>query len=156
MDKITLKFMTRELCHRFYKKFQNDPAIFMDMSLFEDYQYKSEKVDRYFERQQMDNRIVFAIMRNDEPVGEIKLKNIDNKKKECSLGIHLQNDSVKGLGIGTAAEKMALDYAFHELGMEKVNADAVRKNKRSQHVLEKVGFRFVKEDDMFKYYTCRR
>lgn len=85
MDKITLEFMTRELCHRFYKKFQNDPAIFMDMSLFEDYQYESEKVDRYFERQQMNNRIVFAIMRNDEPVGEIKLKYIDDEKKECSF-----------------------------------------------------------------------
>lgn len=36
--------------------------------------------------------------------------------------------------------------------MKAVNADAVLKNVRSQHVLEKVGFEFVREDDTFKYY----
>jgi len=36
------------------------------------------------------------------------------------------------------------------------HADAVQKNKRSQHVLEKVGFQFVNEDDMFKYYVIER
>ena len=28
-----------------------------------------------------------------------------------------------------------------------VNADTVKKNNRSQHVIEKVGFKFIKEDD---------
>jgi len=40
------------------------------------------------------------IMRNEEPVGEVKLKNIDYSKKECSLGIHLQNDPVNDQEIG--------------------------------------------------------
>ena len=37
-----------------------------------------------------------------------------------------------------------------------VNADAALKNTRSQHVLEKVGFEYVREDDTFKYYRCVR
>ena len=40
--------------------------------------------------------------------------------------------------------------------MAAVNADAVRKNTRSQHVLEKVGFRLIAEDDLFKYYRMER
>ena len=36
---------------------------------------------------------------------------------------------------------------IRELGMIAVNADAALKNTRSQHVLEKVGFQFVCEDD---------
>lgn len=49
-----------------------------------------------------------------------------------------------------------MKYAFEELGMNTVLADAVLKNTRSQHVLEKVGFQFVRQDEMFKYYRYER
>ena len=68
----------------------------------------------------------------------------------------MQNDSVKGKGYGTQAEKLAIKYAFEKLGMLAVNADAVLKNTRSQHVLEKVGFRFVKEGGIFRYYRVEQ
>lgn len=35
---------------------------------------------------------------------------------------------------------MAVKTAFDELGMAAVNADTIRKNTRSQHVLERIGF----------------
>ena len=47
-------------------------------------------------------------------------------------------------------------YKDYELGMAAVNADTVMKNTRSQHVLEKAGFRFVGEDGTFKYYRIER
>lgn len=94
----------------------------------------------------------FAIMLEDKPIGELQLKRIDQEKAECTLSIHLQNDAVKGKGYGTQAVRLAVKYAFDELGMASVNADAVLKNTRSQHVLEKVGFHFTGEDEMFKYY----
>ena len=56
----------------------------------------------------------------------------------------MQNDSYKGKGYGTTAEKLAVEYAFSELGMTAVNADTIIKNKRSQHILEKIGFEFLK------------
>ena len=68
----------------------------------------------------------------------------------------MQNDSVKGHGYGTLAEKLALKYAFEVLGMNAVNADTIIKNTRSGHVLEKVGFRFIEEKDGFRYYRCER
>lgn len=45
-------------------------------------------------------------------------------------------------------------YAFCQQGMVAVNADVVLKNERSQHVLEKVGFQFVRQEGIFKYYRC--
>ncbi len=51
---------------------------------------------------------------------------------------------------------MAVKTAFDEFGMAAINADTIRKNTRSQHVLEKVGFRFVGEDETFKYYRIER
>ena len=50
---------------------------------------------------------------------------------------------------------MAAD-AFDVLGLRAVNADTIVKNTRSQHVLEKVGFQYLKEEDGFRYYRLQR
>lgn len=152
MNQVSLCPMTREMCHQFYLGFQNDPAIFMDMTKFKEYEYSQEKVDRYFDENTIPSRRLFAIVVDGELVGECKLKYIDFDKQECSAGIHLLNDSVKGKGYGTAAERLLLQYAIEELGMVAVNADAVLKNTRSQYVMEKVGFRYLREDETFRYY----
>lgn len=156
MEEVSLSVMTRELCQELYQGWENDPAIYMDMDQFKPYHYNEAAVDRYFESRQTASRVLLAIMRDGKPIGELQLKRIDREHKECTLSIHLQNDSVKGHGYGTAAEKLALAYAFDKLGMRAVNADTVIKNTRSQHVLEKVGFRYVGEKDGFKYYRFAR
>ena len=147
---VSLKPMTRQMCHQFYQNFQNDPAI----GHYYEYVYTPEMADAYFDANSVPERRLFAITVGEQIVGECKLKNIDFEKRECSMGIHLQNDAVKGKGYGTQAERLILRYAFEELGMAAVNADAARKNTRSRHVLEKVGFRFVREDETFRYYRC--
>ena len=144
------------MCHEFYKEFQNDPAIYADMSKFSEFVYSPAWADAYFERQQEKGRLLFAVVVDEQMVGEVKLHSIDREKKECALGIHLRNDSVKGKGYGTQAEKLAVQYAFDSLGMEAVNADAILKNTRSQHVLEKAGFHYVREDGNYKYYRTER
>ena len=152
MNTVSLQPMTREMCHEFYKGFQNDPAI----GHYYEYVYSAEIADSYFDANSVPDRKMFAIMVDGQIVGECKLKNMDLEKRECSMGIHLRDDSVKGKGYGTQAELLILQYAFAELGMLAVNADAALKNTRSQHVLEKVGFHFVREDDTFRYYRCVR
>ncbi len=156
MGQITLRRMTRELCHLLYRNWKNDDSVYMDMSLFKAYVYDEEKVDEYFDSKQDPSRILFAIMLNDRPIGELQLKQIDLKTRECALSIHMQNDDVKGKGYGTRAEQAAVKYAFEELRMKAVNADTIRKNIRSQHVLEKVGFQFIKEDGDFRFYRIEK
>ena len=156
MKTIELQKMTRELCHELYKGWSNDASIYTDMSLFKPYSYEKAAVDRYFDSKNEPSRILFAIMLEDRPIGELQLKQIDHDKKECTLSIHMQNDAVKGKGYGTQAERLAVKIAFDELGMAAVNADTVMKNTRSQHVLEKAGFRLVGEDGAFKYYRIER
>lgn len=156
MEQISLQLMTRELCHQIYKKWENDDSIYMDMGLFKTYIYDEEKVDKYFDAKQNPSRMLFAIMLGDNAIGELQLKQIDMKTKECTLSIHMQNDATKGKGYGTRAEQLAIEYAFEKLGMKAVNADTVIKNIRSQHVLEKVGFQFIKEDGDFRFYRIER
>ena len=95
-------------------------------------------------------------MLQDAPIGEVILKNMDEANRCCVMRNHLQNDSVKNLGYGTQAEKLILAYAFEELEMLEVHADALLDNTRSQHVLEKVGFQYVRSDATFKYYRCTK
>lgn len=154
MDEISLCIMTRELCYELFKSWENDPIIYNDMDLFAPYHYDKNKVNRYFDSKQNSSCVLFAIMKDGKPIGELQLKHIDMETKECTLSIHLQNDTVKGRGYGTCAEKLALKYAFDVLGMTAVNADTVIKNTRSQYVLEKVGFQYVGQKDGFKYYRC--
>ena len=152
MNSVSLQPMTRELCHQLYRHWENDESIYMDMSLFKPYAYDEEAVDRYFDTRQEPSRIMFAIMHDGSPIGELQLKHIDPVQHECTLSIHMQNDNAKGHGYGTQAEKQAIEFAFEKLGMRVVNADTVIKNVRSQHVLEKVGFRFIREEGIFRYY----
>ena len=156
MQTVELKKMTRELCHELFKAWENDPSIYMDMSQFKPFCYHEAAVDRYFDAKSEPSRMMFAIMLGDRPIGELQLKQIDREKAECTLSIHMQNDTVNGKGFGTQAEWKAVNYAFDELGMVAVNVDTITKNTRSQHVLEKVGFQFVRSDGNFKYYRIER
>lgn len=153
---IELKRMTREMCRELYSGWENDEAIYMDMSLFRPYVYTQEKADAYFDKRQEPSRVLLAITLDDRVIGEVQLKNIDRDRKECELSIHLQCDAYKGRGYGTRAERLAVSYAFDVLGMNAVNADTVLKNTRSAHVLEKAGFRFLRQEGIFRYYRIEK
>ncbi len=156
MADLTLVPMTDELHHAFYRGYENEPDLYMDESKCPHFVYTPQWVEAYIARQKEKGRLVFAVLEDSRPVGEVVLKNIDRDKKECAFGIVLQNDSVKNRGIGTQAEKLMVDYAIDRLGMETVYADAILKNKRSQHVLQKVGFVQTGADDTFLYYKYQR
>ena len=38
MEEISLRVMTRELCHQLFRGWENDPGIYADMDLFRAYQ----------------------------------------------------------------------------------------------------------------------
>lgn len=156
MGRVELAVMTRAQCHALYQGWENDPALYLDTAEYRPYVYDAATVDRYFDARQTSDRVLFAVLLDERPIGEVQLKAIDRDRRECPLSIHLQNDAVKGHGHGTQAERLAVRYAFDRLAMLAVNADAVITNTRSQHVLEKAGFRLVREDVGFRYYRVER
>lgn len=156
MSNICLCKMTIPLCRAYFQHFAYDPDIFQDMASFRTFTYTREHADAHWQRQFDLKREHLAILLENQVIGEIVLKNIDQKRKCCTLGIHLINDSVKNKGYGTQAEILALDYAFSTMGMNTVYADAILKNARSQHVLKKVGFREIRRDEAFVYYICEK
>ncbi|MGN0298543.1 MAG: GNAT family N-acetyltransferase, partial [Lachnospiraceae bacterium] len=76
--------------------------------------------------------------------------------KCATLGIAMKNTLYKDRGFGTKAELLATDYVFNKLDIPVLYADAVLTNTRSQHVLEKVGFQLIRQDETYKYYRIDR
>ena len=148
--------MTRELCHQFFREHESDPAVYEDESRFQPYVYSEEAADSFYEHKQVPGRLELVAMMDGRTVGHVQLKNIDEEKRECELGFHMQNNSVKGLGYGTRMARLALEYAFENLDVDAVCAYTILKNTRSQHVLEKVGFRYINEKDGLKHYRFER
>ncbi len=153
---ISLEIMTKDQNRTFFRDFANDPLMFMDSQPFTEFVYSAQRADSIWERHRNLDRVHLAIMLDGKPIGEIILKNIDASAGSCTMGIHLQNDQVKNKGYGTNAEILALEYAFTEMKMNKVFADALIKNLRSNHVLEKVGFERIGMDESFIYYQCSK
>lgn len=152
---VRLMPMTREMYHAFFREYQNDPALYLNQADYVSYIYNEEAVDRYIQRQIDRNRLPFAIMVGDEIVGELKFYDI-KPGESAFMGISMKNDAYKGKGYGTQAERKAIDYCFHTLDIPVLYADSVLTNIRSQHVLEKAGFAFLREDAQRRYYVCRR
>ena len=153
---IRIEPMTREQMHEMYRGFTMDPSIFDDMELFEmarSYVYDPAKTDALYDmRMSEEGSHLFAVLLNGTVIGEVGLRHFNEETGECELSVHMQNDSVKGLGYGTQAEKLAIDYAFDVLGAERIFAESLTKNTRSQHILEKLGFKYTGEEDGFRQY----
>ncbi len=151
---IYLTKMTRTIAEQYFKDFTIDPAVFLDNQTIYEFKYSSNWLTEYLGR--YTNCEHLAVMLQNEPIGEILFKRINYTDRSAVFSIHLKNDSVKGKGYGTQAQRMALQYAFNILKLNTIYADAVKKNHRSIHVLEMVGFRFLKEDNDFAYYVIHR
>lgn len=147
--------MTAEMYHEYFKEYQNDLDLYIDKNAYTPYIYDEEKVNRYIQKQIDLNRKPFAIMCSREMVGELIIKNIEEHKC-ATMGIAMKNAKYKDRGFGTKAEQLAIEYVFHELDIPVLYADSILSNTRSQHVLEKVGFRLIKEEGDFKYYCIER
>ncbi|MBE7004485.1 MAG: GNAT family N-acetyltransferase [Ruminococcaceae bacterium] len=153
--KITLRPMTAEMYHCYLKEYENDPDLYLEGQAYAHYTYSKEAADRYIQRKIDKKQIPLAILRGDEIVGEIILKNIE--AHTCAtMGIALKNANYKDQGIGTEAERQAIRYVFDELDIPTLYADTIKTNTRSQHVLEKLGFVFLREDKDFRYYRIDR
>jgi GNAT superfamily N-acetyltransferase len=112
---------------------------------------EKNQVNNYLQNKEKDGYILLAILYEDDVIGEIRFKGIEDSCSE--IGIVLKNDRYKNKGMGTIALTKALDYAKDNLKLNKIVAKILKTNKRSQHIFEKIGFVFYDEDEHFdKFY----
>ena len=79
----------------------------------------------------------------DEPtrvVGKVVLSQIVHGVfHSCFLGYKLDG-ALQGRGLATEAVRRAMDVAFHELGLHRIEAHVIPRNARSIRLLERLGF----------------
>ena len=154
-NRIRLVPMTDEMYRSYFMEYENDPGLCLPGQAYVHYEYSEERTAAYIQRQRDLGRVPLAILCDGEIVGEIVIKDIE--PGVCAtMGIALKNARYKDRGIGTQAERLAVQYVFDTLDIPTLYADTIQTNLRSQHVLEKVGFTFIREDQDFKYYRIDR
>ena len=152
---IRLVPMTADMLHRYFREYENDADLCLEGQPYLPFAYSKEWVDRYIQRLAAMHRISLAILCGDDIAGEVVLRDIEEHRC-ATMGICLKNARYKDRGIGTQAERLAIQYVFRELDIPTLFADAVRTNARSRHVLEKAGFVPFREDMNYTYYRLDR
>ena len=70
----------------------------------------------------------------------IFIKNIDKKNDKGEFGIFIGEEEYLNRGYGSKVSRLAIDFAFNELNLNKVYARVLKKNKPSYNMFKKLGF----------------
>jgi ribosomal-protein-alanine N-acetyltransferase len=85
-------------------------------------------------------RLGMELRDSGELIGSVSLHHFEDASRRCELGYALGR-AHWGHGYVTEALRALLDYGFHVLGLNRIEADIDPRNIASARVLEKLGFR---------------
>lgn len=85
--------------------------------------------------------LAIADAADDAFLGAIMFHSIDWRHRRAEVGIWLAREE-RGRGIGTAAIRLVLRWAFEELGLERVEITALPENDVVPRLAERLGFTF--------------
>ncbi|MGV2928460.1 GNAT family protein [Macrococcus capreoli] len=99
---------------------------------------------------------LFLIFVNGELSGTIDLHAIDQVHKKAEIGYWLRKDFT-GQGITTKSVRTLCDFAFYQLGLNKLTIKVDIENEASNKVAEKVGFELsgIDKQDVLLYGEFR-
>ena len=136
--KITIRkfeFNDIELKIKWINNAENNQYLHYDLPLEYEktcvwYNNNKDRVDRYDAVIEVDGR----------PVGLIGLLSIDLKNAKAEYYVAMGESNFKGRGIANKASQLILEYAFYELGLEKVYLYTETENVKAQKLFERLGF----------------
>jgi RimJ/RimL family protein N-acetyltransferase len=128
-------------------RWENDPRT-VDLSGDDPAPRTAEAIAAFWEpllRGERDDWIGFAIyaLPDMQPIGILNIRDFTNPHGTAELGITIGDGENRGRGFGTEAVRLALDYAFSELGVQNVWLDTPAYNLAAIRAYEKAGFRVI-------------
>ena len=94
-------------------------------------------------------QMIFCETEGDRPVGSVFVRDIDRTHNKGEYGIFIGAEGCRGRGLGTAAAKLMIAYAFEELKLHRLFLRALADNKQAIGSYEKAGFvqeAYLKDD----------
>jgi RimJ/RimL family protein N-acetyltransferase len=157
MDKNTTQYIPIQREHINYRiKWLNDPEINRYLCgavrSGTDREFHKKWFDNYEAEEKENKRKIFMIKINNEFVGQVGLLDIDKSEKKSFLYIAIGEKKYWGRGIATEAIKYIHDFAFHDLGLHKINLYVHTANTRAIALYEKIGYKHV---GIFHDNVCR-
>jgi len=108
--------------------------------------YESER----FEMISSGDVVHLLVCDDDEPLGDISLAPIDERRGWANLGYRIHPDH-QGDGAATEAARLVVTHGFEGLALHRISATIAASNGPSKRVVEKLGFvhEGTKRDDEF-------
>ncbi len=139
-DRLVLRHIFPEDVGEYYAKWLNDPEV----SGFLESGGKVHTVESIRDWVKWNNnsadRLLLGIFSDGGHIGNITFYDIDKKNKVLRIGVMIGDKSLWGLGYGKEAVKGAMEFAFLEMSMHRVEAGIHSENKSSVCMFESLDF----------------
>jgi RimJ/RimL family protein N-acetyltransferase len=156
-ERVELRRHAREN-YRLYGEWYGDPEIWR-LTSWTASPMSPSAVERLFEEREhstTDDSFAIHLKGEDEPIGVISLMQISETNASAELSVIVGPPEDRHHGYGAEAIALLLDYAFGELGLNRVGLSVFEFNEGAISTYEKIGFReegrlrrALKRDDAF-------
>ena len=141
-ERLILSSITLADCSENYLSWLNDTDVNMYLeSGF--YQHNMQGLVDFVNGYQSNKKAVFLVIRlkeNNKHIGNIKIDKINYIHRNCEYGIMMGDKTEWGKGYAKEASIAIINYAFEELGLNKVNLGVIDSNDVAVKLYKKIGF----------------
>lgn len=120
------------------RNWRNTPEVQQFMEYREHITSKMQK--RWFERINNLHNYYFILSADGNDIGLMNIKDVNFDTMVGEKGSLIWDTSYRNQGIGTIANYMMLNFAFHQLKLRRLIIHILRSNDRSRKVYENFGF----------------
>lgn len=141
-ERLVLSTLTVADCSDNYLSWLNDTEVNMYLeSGF--YKHDLEGLINFVKSYQFNKKAVFLVIRlkeNTKHIGNIKIDKINYIHLNCEYGIMMGDKTEWGKGYAKEATIAIINYAFENLGLNKVNLGVIESNNIAVKLYQKIGF----------------
>ncbi len=140
-EKVTLMALSEEHTS-LVVKWRNRPEVYRN--LYTHTQITMESHLNYYHTQVVQGHCVqFIIYVNagHYPVGSVFLKNFDTLSAKAEFGIFIGEDVARGMGYGSEAARLILEYGFMTLGLNRIYLSVLSNNMAAIRSYRNAGFK---------------
>jgi RimJ/RimL family protein N-acetyltransferase len=141
-ERLILSSVTLADCTKNYLSWLNDTDVNMYLeSGF--YQHNMQGLVDFVNGYQSNKKAVFLVIRlkeNNKHIGNIKIDKINYIHRNCEYGIMMGDKTEWGKGYAKEASIAIINYAFEQLGLNKVNLGVIDSNNVAVKLYEIIGF----------------
>ncbi len=106
----------------------------------------------YHSYDNQDNYYVFTVYDERNIIGHLIMRFIDDDKSIVRFGFIIVNDKLRGRNYGKQVIRLAIQYAFEFLKVQKITLGVFKNNTAAYHCYKSVGFKEIENKKEYYQY----